>query len=811
MRRLLLPASAFALASCSTLAPIPKPQECTKDEECNLEAGEVCATDTNICLPGRELPPRRHLGFDIQESQAGTVLFHTEVDGCDAEVFLASGTNELRIQRKWYQQRLDVGVLANELEPDTEPTPVDVVPSTLSFAQASRFAYRPAQDASVQYPTLADELTMLLTPTVVRLPRYHPRDELSPAMGDGTSVVWRVVPSEGDVQRASLYRLLQVPLVYDVTLDQDQDKACTEDAQCCIDIDNCEVDPNTCEAPGVCTAIGNPRFLYKFQYQDDCSRSVRGGVDLVSSDGVLSPLVGANVEIVHADEEGEAQLGVFALNDSPPDERDDQCVGDGACAAGEFCDQSQCRLALAGRSAASPRTTDDAGDFEATVYTYADEPDSGTTCDDAVQRYFTAKVSATNSPQPTVEYTFRAPFSPFQQDGIKPPPPNIGNLCLPDWGPPITAELGLSGEPIALVGTGADAFRCCDVGCLPATAEEFGMLAKPPSAETCSGATAGGAFPRAIVEAPATFDFTEDEWDAMGCSMMPIVEDDRIGSLVRLADCSGIDGASCTLTNLGAGPDGSGREYDLRIESPVGSVLQSLHMPIVIDAAGQPAPFHHDITLERRVLVRGTVRVDDELCDPTTAAETDCGSERAIVLAERLRMADEDAADVVGPFFHQVQTFYDPVAKRPGAYVLPLDPGGVYLVTALPAAGSEGGPARFEKVDLRDDVTDRKQDFVLSTGVLVTLDIGTFDTRAAAFTPLDRGSWAGAIPHPERPEGEFVDLNRIGECLTPPEEGPLACKIRRLIPGASLTGSQVGQLRFTARAASEAAATCPEG
>ena len=82
MRRSVLLACAGLVGSCSTLAPIPSPQECTKDEDCNLAEGEVCATDTNICLPGRELPPRRHLGFDIQESVAANVVFRTEVDGC---------------------------------------------------------------------------------------------------------------------------------------------------------------------------------------------------------------------------------------------------------------------------------------------------------------------------------------------------------------------------------------------------------------------------------------------------------------------------------------------------------------------------------------------------------------------------------------------------------------------------------------------------------------------------------------------------------------------------------------------------------
>jgi hypothetical protein len=806
MRGRLLFALVGTLASCSTLAPIPSPQECTNDDDCNLDAGEVCAPDTNICLPGRELPPIRHLGFDIEESAAAAAVFRAEVAGCDKEVFPDTTTKEVLVKRKWYQQTLELGVFATDLEPGAEPTPADVVPSTLSFEQPSRFAYRKLPPRSVQYPTFADEVTMLLAPTLVRLPRYHPDDEPSQQMGDDQFVIWRVVPNEGEVARAPLFRMLQVPL-YRMLQDPltQQDRPCSEHADCCIDAE-CDLDPNTCDSEsGLCTASGNPRFLYNFQYEDDCSRTLRGDVRVVAEGGGFGPLPGATVTIRHADDPDPLvdRLGVFAHDNRPLAEREFQCNSDSSCAPDQFCDQDQCRLALAGR-AASQGTTNDTGVFDATVYTYADEIDSPASCAELVTRSFTATVASADGARPTVQYAFSQDFRPIE--GLDKPVANLPlDLCLPDWGPPITAELALEGEAVALVGEDDEAYRCCDIGCLPATAADVGMT---PAAAACSGATAGGAFPRATLEASAMLDLSIEEWTALGC-MPPVVEDGRIGSLVRQADCSGLDGASCTLMNLGAGPDGTAREYELRIESPVGSVLASTRMPIFLDAASQPDAFRQPVVLQPRVLVRGTVRVDEALCDPTTAAETDCGSERAIVLAERLRMADEDPADVVGPFFHQVPTFYDPIAQRPGAYVLPLDPGGVYLITALPAAGSQGGPADLHPIDLREDFTDRTLDLRLPTGVLVTLDVETFDTRAASFTPLDRGSWAGQIPHPGL--GEFVDLNRIGECLTPPDEGPLACKIRRLIPGASLTASQVGQLRFTARAASEAAASCPDG
>ena len=54
------------VGGCSTLAPLPTPQECEGDDDCPIE-GEVCAPDTRVCVPQGDLPPRADLGFDIQE------------------------------------------------------------------------------------------------------------------------------------------------------------------------------------------------------------------------------------------------------------------------------------------------------------------------------------------------------------------------------------------------------------------------------------------------------------------------------------------------------------------------------------------------------------------------------------------------------------------------------------------------------------------------------------------------------------------------------------------------------------------------
>jgi hypothetical protein len=270
-----------------------------------------------------------------------------------------------------------------------------------------------------------------------------------------------------------------------------------------------------------------------------------------------------------------------------------------------------------------------------------------------------------------------------------------------------------------------------------------------------------------------------------------------VGGIRREMDCSGATSdATCVAPNLAAGKDGSARDYELRLESPTARLLTSRRLTIPVLASAEP----QEVQLERRVLVRGRVRLDETACADAAPVDGDCGSEGACVRAERLRMPGESVATVVGPYTHDVTTYYDPIAHRPGDYVLPLDPG-VYLLTALPLSGSRGGPASIQILDLREG-EDVQRDLVLGSGVLVSLDLSGFVPRAQ-IVPLDRGSWRDLV-HPGRaddadPSARTVVLNAIGECLQPADEVPKGCRIRRLISSLTLTASPVGQVPFTAR------------
>ncbi len=294
-------------------------------------------------------------------------------------------------------------------------------------------------------------------------------------------------------------------------------------------------------------------------------------------------------------------------------------------------------------------------------------------------------------------------------------------------------------------------------------------------------------------------------WTATGCALPELDDDGKIGTLRPAVQCSDDPAATCTATGVALADDGGPRDYALRVETPPGSLVGSVREEITVQSGS--APFVAIIDLPQRVLVSGRIRLDEATCEQIGAQATGCRAEAAVVLAERLRMPGESVQTVPGPYFHEVDAFFDPVTQERGRYVLPLDPG-VYVVTALPASGAEGGPADVVAIDIRDG-QDTDLDLVLRQGILVTLNLCSGDNPSTCFDrrtqviPLDRGTW-GELEHPGDP-GRKIDLNAIGECLTPVPEGEQACKIRRLIPGTSLSAGQVGKLRFTARRSSTGA------
>lgn len=802
---------------CSTLAPKPPEVECVTNEDCERMFGDGFVCDVDVCRDGSESPPLAYIGLDLQEVAGGQAQFRAEIEGCDRELDDLDGSTieVLSIPRREVTQLLNLAVY--DVAPTSEDESPPLIASAHTMTQSSRFSQDPLRRQVTYAPDPEDEPEEFV---VVPWPRYHEDNQLPSDLGEGGYLIWETQPlplAEGLQARALRYQLLSPPVV------AEDERPCSTDLDCCGDPDGCDDDDvrNACvTSMGLCRDPFDVNYKYTYLYEDDCDRELQGRA--VSVDAQLNELAalpsGTSVTIRHADPNDSEfarclgvsppktcePLGLFRLDDTAVEEREAECGSGMTCGDGLRCDAatSQCELPLAGQVAWTGTITLDTapgqeGQVDARVYTYCEGLDNDS---DPLTRIFDVTVTPPESlGSPAVTLRSSVVFSPLQAGGQGGAASLGGDLCVPTLGELEDVALSLSGTPQELV-TG---YTCCDVDCLPRTAGDAALGAPAPRSQ-CSGATSGStATFRA--ETPLVLDpDVLGRWNSGDSSCIPIVAapDGSVGMLRRSGACGSLDMDSSNLTQcdlrLPAGAEGR-LEYTLRIETPVGSVSGSLDTDLsVLADAGTTLT---ELELPDRILLRGRVEVTD--CDREQQTDGDCGSPGAQVLAERLRLAGESVDTVPGPYFHQVSTFFDPTqpaGQQAGAYVLPLDPG-VWLVTALPDSGTDGGPARLELLDLRDG-QDREHDFSLDPGILVTVDVSSFDRRSQII-PLDTGSWAlptlSQLTHPDR-EGQpdaVLDLGAPDECLS--TDPAIGCRIRRLIGGSSLPPTQLGQVRFTTR------------
>lgn len=813
-RELIGGAFVCALASftlgCSTLEPKMTVAECNNDAECTND--QVCAF--GVCRDGSGAPPARYLGFDIAEvAGAGGAVFRVEQAACDAEVSQA-----LVFPRNQVAQTLELRVFSQEPLDPLAPTLEELLPATFVVTAPSRFA-REAPRRSVQHPTLADEGESI-APTTISWPRYHLDNDLPEQLAERATLLWELqpaAPEDGLNPLASRLLVLAPPVGVQAPVEESgfPNTCQRDDLECCQIGESCDDDDvaNACvEALGVCRPVSNPRTPYDHLYDADCSRVIDGQVVQVDAElNNTGPVAGARVTVRHADTPGEDRLGLARLDSTPVADRPQECTQTEDCLAdAQFCntETGQCEVALSGLQAWSGSSYDpadgpppggvprEAGDFAANVFTYC-----AATSTPLTRSYGITVTPPEESALPTMTYEVDVAFAPIQAGQKKDADLAGKALCVPDWGEPTSVRLSLRGDPVALV-QDTSSYTCCDLDCLPRTRADA-MMQPADSPGRCNG-TSGETTP--VVRAETSFVLEAEQalqWlsEDSGCVAPTTGPTGTTGFLRRTAACSD-DEDTCQLDFV-AGDATAPRTYVLRVEPPTGSVLGSVETQISV---GTPSDDPIFVNLPPRTLVRGFVSLDADTCDEMEEADGDCGSEGASVLAERLRMPGESASNTLGPYFHEVSTFHAPDDGngRDGAYVLPLDPG-VWVLTALPNSGTEGGPAPISVLDLRDiedDVVERN--FRLNTGILVTLDIGAFDRRAQV-VPLDIGSWVfDGLVHPARADEQngarLVDLGAPGECLNAGEVGTaLGCRIRRLIGGTSLPPTQVGQVRFTAR------------
>jgi hypothetical protein len=782
------------LACSSAEPPTPAHDECGTHADC--PEAEVCGP-AGVCIPASDVPPRAYLAFDIQESLGAQPQFRAEVFGCDEEFLEVQRQDQiLELARPVVAQNLQLSVVSVDEAGDTAP-----LAATFELSQASRFARPPGLRRTVVHELPESDMPI---ETSVAWPRYRPENrQPNPQLAEGGFILWTITPRSIEeelesIDRAPMLAMLTPPVVRD-------DAPCSHDDMC-EETERCVYVP--WQSARACRPTRNPNMRYQdIRYATACESRVRGrAVWLTAELERGDPIVGVNIGVRYGADPEEGRFGIPATANEPLDERAPQCASDADCLPGsQFCDESsaQCFLNLEGRVANSTSieglVTSDGqhpslapGQFSTRVYTYCEGAATG-----PLRRHYLVNVSDRDPDRmadrvvPSINYGAEVVFPPPQGPDDPLVGDVAGSLCVPDWGPPQSLRIELAGDPVTLTGAGDGAYRCCDIQCLPREADDAEV---PPSPEiACSGRTVQ---PTLRLEAPLTLSPQDiEDWREAGCATPRSIDEDPrvVGSLVRAARCFD-DATYCEATGLAAGPDGGSRAYRLRLETPQGSLFRSVDLDLEVDATTADL----EIALQRRVLVRGRVTLPSAICE--LEGDDDCGSEAATVMAERLRMPDEERRPA-GPYFHQVATYFDPGRGSRGHYVLPLDPG-VWVLTALPERGAMGGPARYAVLDLRDEIDREQLDFVLELGSVVSLELPAFDVRTTV-APLDAGSWLEErLEHPGRLElpepARFIDLSTIGECWG---EEAQACRIRRLFPGGPLPISQTGEIHFSARLA----------
>jgi hypothetical protein len=810
LRRIALP-SVLALG-CSTLAPKPEPTTCSSSADCDDD--QVC--EQGFCLDARAKPPQVYVGFDLQQQAQVENGYRLEIAGCDVEVEVnaSSGVNAIEVLREPVQMQLNLQVFQGQFV--NEPTVADMLLADFELTQSSRFA-RDVVTQTVRAPTIEGTDTVL--PTTIFWPRYHAADSIPPLpsdVGGAGHILWKIAPyeplSSTTGPRATMYRALQPPIADGYPPDHElveTDRApelrpCTGDNfQCCPAPEDCEAEDvvDACVPPeygepgitsAVCRAPGTPILTFDVEYDTNCDRPVDARVvrvDPVDLTPIGDPVDGATFTIRYADFENE-RLGLSAIGSPWPMDarectRDDECVDDV-----QFCnrDTNHCEVALTGLVAAGGSTS--AGvtrNLQSRVFSYCEDEDNV-----PLDRSFSIRIDPPpTAALPPMTYEVDVEFDPSVGD---PPTEDLGGdtnkaLCMPDLGPTSQIAVELRGSPAPLLG-GTLLYECCDLDCLPTDASST-----PPARPDSCGVIG------ATVDATTRVQVDVETWSSEESGCVPPVMNDQgvVGVLTRSAMCPSNEDGPCLLEL----PLDYTATYEVRVESPTGSVLQSIDRTLDVGTPVSTDPIPMELPL--RSIVRGRVTLAPELCDPAEEVDADCGSEGAQVLAERLRVGKESTANTPGPYFHQVETFRDPDTGD-GAYVLPLDPG-VWIMTALPDPGTAGGPAKYVLVDT-SGVPEFDQPFVLEPGILVTLDLATFD-RSSLVLPLDIGSWRfqPELLTPDEDDGPaLIDLMQPGACLGDPNRG---CSIRRLVTSTGLSLTQVGQVRFTARSrGGDAARSC---
>ncbi len=810
-----LTASLLQLA-CSTLADPEPASICVSDEDCDTLRGEICGSGT--CYASN-LPARREVALDMTAAGVSG-SFRLELYGPDHAVARID-TPPVRYHvsldndgdAAGVRDELQLSVLETYRFGDQKgDVPLKV---SITASQASRLGT--PQPKAVQLvldpPVDEDGIPLEPPPTVVLPWAHYDSNDKSPFYSGAAPEPERPLlvtlsPADGldpnlnvDVQRGIIYRQIvreQQALsgTHSFTLKTDRDchrqvyglarvVGVDTDAESPVPISVELVHARRDPAPGPI-----------------CDPEPASGTPAVCAPTTIARVSGFKPVPCTAKNQCPQPLGCYPT-DAGDDSRACGCGNDSECPTGQICELQSHRCAL---DLASPDlgisvpglglvatefgvvtrnvTKQDTvvTEFDAWVYTY---------CEDALKsdREMEYVIRATptsldNNPAPLPPLSFHASVDFLWQNGER-PQGKLNTMCFPDWEPPRTLTFDVSSPPQELYRDASDRpFVCCNPSCL----DLVNPAVTPP--DSCRLA--------ATLTARTVFTPNPEVWAKHSCMELDASDPTVPAGSQRITynfDRNACSEGSC---DIALSPGRDQLEYEIRIEPADNSLIRSMVIPAqLIDKASTSLTMPK---LEYRVLLRGTVTTDDCPKKPSDGSPAiDCP--RASILAERLRVADDDPA--LGPIFLTAPT----IPGSNGAFVMPVDPG-VYLVTALPASGSPGGPADIRVVDLRLDsklvdtsgpipIADLERPLALDVGRLVTVELAGFG-RSSKAVPLDVGYWAEDKPSFD---GKALDLNDPNTCYGNQNRG---CQIRRLrLSGSVLSLTQESYVKYLARGAPE--------
>ncbi len=796
--------------ACSTVADPEPVVMCVSDDDCDKSRNEICGA--GACYASN-LPARSEVALDINPAGSASGSFRLEIYGPDRAVERVD-TPPVRYHVSLDNNGEAAGV-RDELRLSLLETyrfgdQVDEVPlkASLTLTQSSRLGADVTKNQRPLDPFDADGEPLDPLPTLVLPWAHYDSNDKSPSYGSAAPEPERpllitisaddVIDPVGnsEIQRGIVYRQLvreQLALAgtHAFTLRSDRD--------CHRKLHGTALVVGEGTPPPVSIGV---ELVHARRTPADgpiCDPEPATGTPAVCSPQTLARASDYKPVPCTADNQCPQSLGCYPTGDDDGS-RVCGCNSDAECPTSQVCEQKSHRCAL---DLASPElgtgglgltateggitTKIESSDFDAWVYTYCEDDLQGDREMEFVVRATpTSPGDDVQPPLPPLSFHTSVDF--LWQNGELPRAELKQNMCFPDWSAPQPLAFDVSSAPQELYrGAGNQPFVCCSPACLD--------LTKPAASPPASCRLAATLTARTV--------FTPDPalWSTFSCMELDVADSTVPAGSQRITysfDRSKCGDGPCDIS-LSAGTDKL--EYELRVEPPVGSLIRSMILPTpqVVDAGTTSLVMP---ALEYRVLLRGsvTVKADDCPAKPSDGAPAiDCP--RASILAERLKVPGEEQA---------LAPFYFTAATIPGSYgdfVLAVNPG-VYLITALPASGSPGGPADIRVVDLRLDsklvdtsgpipIADLDSPLALDVGKLVTVELEGFG-RSSKAVPLDVGYWAAK---PLSFDGNPLNLNDPTTCAGTLKGG---CQIRRLRPaGSSLSLTQESYVKYLARGASE--------